>query len=393
MNNPEFLELLARWNQFAIFNPVYRWHVSSPVAKEPFRAKEKHPEYYESFLSAARLRYRLLPYIYSLARDVHETGRPFVRPAWIDFPGTPSANDDQTSIVFGPSLYTSVITRPVYTGHTTGSGSPVPAGMLATPDGKAGVKVEYFKGQNHKEKVSETLVAQVNDTWPGPPLVEWPEGLTGGDNFSCRYTGKVTLSKPGVYELGVEGDDGFALWIDFRIDYFNDKFARSVKFWLRTPEEVAKAESASRQIEVSLPVGADWYDFRTGEKFAGGTKLQREYPIDRFPLFVKAGSVLPLGPDVQYATEKTEKPTELRVYPGADASFTLYFDDNETYAYEKGAFEKIPLSWNDAKRTLTIGACEGSFPGMPKMRRFRVVFPDGTALSADYAGAEVSVRF
>ena len=102
--------------------------------------------------------------------------------------------------------------------------------------------------------------------------------------------------------------------------------------------------------------------------------------------------MLPLGPDVQYATEKTEKPTELRVYPGADASFTLYFDDNETYAYEKGAFEKIPLSWNDAKRTLTIGACEGSFPGMPKMRRFRVVFPDGTALSADYAGAEVSVR-
>lgn len=80
MNNPECLELLARWNQFAIFNPVYRWHVSSPVAKEPFRAKEKHPEYYASFLSAARLRYRLLPYIYSLARDVHETGRPFVRP-------------------------------------------------------------------------------------------------------------------------------------------------------------------------------------------------------------------------------------------------------------------------------------------------------------------------
>ena len=101
MDNPEYLELLARWNQFAIFNPIYRWHVSSPVAKEPFRARERHPEYYASFLAAAKLRYRLLPYIYSLARDVHETGRPFVRPAWIDFPSTPDVNDDQTSIVCG----------------------------------------------------------------------------------------------------------------------------------------------------------------------------------------------------------------------------------------------------------------------------------------------------
>ena len=97
----QYLELLARWNQFAIFNPIYRWHVSSPVAKEPFRARERHPEYYASFLAAAKLRYRLLPYIYSLARDVHETGRPFVRPAWIDFPSTPDVNDDQTSIVCG----------------------------------------------------------------------------------------------------------------------------------------------------------------------------------------------------------------------------------------------------------------------------------------------------
>ena len=403
MNNPEYLELLARWNQFAIFNPIYRWHVSSPVAKEPFRARERHPEYYASFLAAAKLRYRLLPYIYSLARDVHETGRPFVRPAWIDFPSTPDVNDDQTSIVFGPSLYTSVITRPIYTAHLSAAGSPVPGAMLATPDGKAGVKVEYFKGQDLKAKVSETVVAQVNDTFPGPPLVAWPEGLSGGDDFSARYTGRLTIAEPGVYDLGVEADDGFALWLDgeekfrdwgkkaarsrstrvtvpaggqtfdFRIDYFNDKFARSVKFWMRTPEEIAKAEQESRKVEVRLPFGADWYDFRTGERFVGGTKLEGEYPIDTFPLFVKAGSILPLGPDVQYATEKTDKPTELRVYPGADATFTLYADDNETYAYEKGAYEKIPLVWNDAAKTLTIGAREGTYPGQETTRTFTVV--------------------
>ena len=178
---------------------------------------------------------------------------------------------------------------------------------------------------------------------------------------------------------------------DFRIDYFNDKFDRSVKFWIRTPEEVAKLEQESRKIEVSLPVGADWYDFRTGEKFAGGTKLQREYPIDSFPLFVKAGSVLPLGPDVQYATEKTDKPIELRVYPGADASFTLYCDDNETYAYEKGAFEKIPLKWDDAEKTLTIGARAGSFPGMRKTIEFRFVCGDA-AKTIHYDGRSVAAK-
>ena len=142
---------------------------------------------------------------------------------------------------------------------------------------------------------------------------------------------------------------------------------------MRTPEEIAKAEQEGRKVEVRLPFGADWYDFRTGERFVGGTKLEGEYPIDTFPLFVKAGSILPLGPDVPYATEKTDKPTELRVYPGADATFTLYADDNETYAYEKGAYEKIPLVWNDAAKTLTIGVREGTYPGQETTRTFTVV--------------------
>ncbi len=420
MNNPEYLELLARWNQFAIFNPIYRWHVSSPVAKEPYRARERHPEYYESFLAAARLRYRLMPYIYALARDVYETGRPFARPVWLDYPETPDAADDQTSVIFGPSLYTAVITRPVYTSNINGSGSPVPSRMLTAPGGKAGVKVEYFKGQNFERKVSETTVSQISDTWPGPPLVEWPEGLDGGDDFSARYTGKLTLKEAGEYELGVEADDGFALWLDgeerfrdwrktaarsrstrvtvpeggktfdLRIDYFNDKFARSVKFWMRTPDELAKADRSLRNIEVTLPVGAAWYDFRTGERFEGGTKLVREYKIDSFPLFVKAGSILPLGPDVQYATEETGKPVELRIYPGADATFTLYDDDCETYAYEKGEFAKIPLEWDDSSRTLTIGARKGAYPGMPQNREFTVT-AGGAAKRVRYSGAPLRV--
>ena len=113
---------------------------------------------------------------------------------------------------------------------------------------------------------------------------------------------------------------------------------------------------------------------------------------DSFPLFVKAGSILPLGPDVQYATEKTGKPTELRVYPGADAAFTLYSDDNETYAYEKGAFEKIPLKWDDAKKRLTIGPREGSFPGMTKEREF-VVVCEGVSKTVHYVGCTCIISF
>ena len=214
MNNPAFLELLARWNQFAIFNPVYRWHVSSPVAKEPYRAKDRHPEYYESFLRAARLRYRLLPYIYALARDTHETGRPIMRPVWLDYPESAGAADEQKSFTFGPYLFSAVIDEPMYSSHRAVQAGLVPARLLSTPDGKPGVKVEYFRGQAFDEKASETVDAQVNYTWPGPPLIEWPDGLTGGDNFSCRITGRLTLPDKGVYELGVEADDGFALWID-----------------------------------------------------------------------------------------------------------------------------------------------------------------------------------
>lgn len=97
-------------------------------------------------------------------------------------------------------------------------------------------------------------------------------------------------------------------------------------------------------------------------------------PLDRLPLYVRAGSIVPLGPDEEWSTEKPEDPLELRIYAGADGDFILYEDENDTYNYEKGAFATIPLHWDDASRTLMIGDRKGRFPGMLENRTFRVVF-------------------
>ena len=97
-------------------------------------------------------------------------------------------------------------------------------------------------------------------------------------------------------------------------------------------------------------------------------------PLDRMPVYVRAGSIVPLGPDEEWATEKPADPIELRVYRGADGAFTLYEDQNDTYDYEKGAYATIPIEWNEAAQTLTIGPRQGSFPGMLNTRTFRVTF-------------------
>jgi alpha-D-xyloside xylohydrolase len=125
---------------------------------------------------------------------------------------------------------------------------------------------------------------------------------------------------------------------------------------------------------VYLPASAEWTNFWTGEPARGGQRTDVASPQDVIPLFVRAGSIIPLGPDLQYAGEKPADPIELRVYPGADGSFTLYEDEGDSYRYEKGAYATIPIQWKEASKTLTIGARAGEFPGMTKQRTFRIVW-------------------
>jgi alpha-D-xyloside xylohydrolase len=142
-----------------------------------------------------------------------------------------------------------------------------------------------------------------------------------------------------------------------------------------------------------LPKGAKWYDFWTGQQYQGGRDVTMETTLDRVPMFVRAGSILPLGPEMQYVGEKAWDNLELRVYPGADATFTLYEDEGDGYNYEKGVYSTITFSWNDRQRTLTIADRQGSFPGMLAERQFTVVLPDGRQQSVAYSGKEAFVRF
>jgi alpha-D-xyloside xylohydrolase len=118
---------------------------------------------------------------------------------------------------------------------------------------------------------------------------------------------------------------------------------------------------------------AGWIDFWTGEKHAGGQTLQAAAPIETVPLFVRAGSILPYGPAIEYAMQ-TNDPIELRVYRGANGAFTLYEDEGDNYNYEKGEYAVIPFTWTESTRTLGIGPRAGKFPGMLKERTFRIVW-------------------
>jgi len=130
-------------------------------------------------------------------------------------------------------------------------------------------------------------------------------------------------------------------------------------------------EAKVHEWNVYLPQSVDWYDFWTGEKIHGGQTKKTEAPLDKIPLFVKAGSIIPMGPVIQYATEKND-PIEIRIYPGAHGEFILYEDENDNYNYEKGKYSTITFIWDDAKKVLTINKRKGSFPGMPREHTFTI---------------------
>jgi len=192
------------------------------------------------------------------------------------------------------------------------------------------------------------------------------------------------------------------LVMDFPKDAASRRVADQFLFgpaFLVSPVTEYKARSRS----VVLPLGASWYDFWTGARVEGGQAIEAPAPYDAMPVHVRAGSIVPFGPELQWTGEKPADPVTLFVYAGADGAFTLYEDDGLTYGYEKGAFSRIPVRWNDATGTLTIGKREGAFPGMLAQRTFEVVLvakgkPVGFSFepradrSVRYDGAQVEIR-
>jgi alpha-D-xyloside xylohydrolase len=403
--NAEWRELYARWAQFAAFNPIMRIHGTS-VEREPYLFKTLDPAVYASLSDSVRLRYRLLPYIYGLSWKVTSDHYTLMRPLMMDFPDDRATDSVDDSFMFGPSFLVHPVTRAMYN-VSPPPAVTIPSQYLRTPDGKNGLAVQYFEGVNFETPKGKLVDEKIDHTWPDPPLAEIPGGLAKLNDFSARWEGSILAPEDGEYEIGVAGDDGVRLFLDgekvvddwtngaeryhgvkrglkqgdrlsVRIDYFQGGGERSLRLTWRRPAELraaAKLAQAQRDLTVNtyLPKGADWYDFWSNERHVGGKTVSRQAPLEILPLYVRAGSIVPMGPAVQFATERPEAPYEIRIYPGADARFTVYEDDNETYAYEKGERATYDLTWDDKARTLTVGPRQGSFAGLIQQRQLNLV--------------------
>lgn len=267
----EWRELQARWSQFGTFIPLFRVHGQWPLREIWNIAPDNHPAY-KSFVYYDKLRYRLMPYLYSMAGWVHLKDYTMMRGLMMDFNGDSNVMNIKDQWMFGPAL-------------------------MACPVG-------YYKARN-----------------------------------------------------------------------------RSVYF----------------------PKQSGWYDLYTGEYIQGGQSLIVDAPYERIPVYVREGSIIPFGPEMQYSDEKPAELINLYIYAGKDGQFQLYEDEGVNYNYEKGKFATIDIAYDDASRTVSFGKRSGAFKGMLKERRFNIVLitkeqprelnmenPEGKMV--DYKGKALSIQ-
>ena len=290
--NPQFQELFVRWMQYGLFCPVFRSH-GADAPREIWQFGQKGEPIYDAIEKQIRLRYRLIPYLYSIAWQVTSNNDSYMRPLFSDFAADKNVWNTTDEFMFGHSILAAPIVNPQYT----------------------------------EEKIIRT------------------DAMTGWNRQDVK----------GENAQGVD--------------------------W-----------SATKTATKYLPKGATWYDFWTGKQYKGGQNVTLETTIDRVPMFVRAGSILPLGPEMQYVGEKKWDNLEMHVYPGANGSFVLYEDEGDNYNYEKGAYATITFQWNDSKKVLTIGDRQGNYPGMLKTRTFTIVMPNGQQKQVEYSGSKTEIR-
>lgn len=189
------------------------------------------------------------------------------------------------------------------------------------------------------------------------------------------------------------------------MDFGNDTMAISQSYQYMFGKSILVAPVTAPEVKewnVYLPKSAGWYDFWTGKQFAGGQTIQSPSPADRIPLFVRAGSIIPMGKIMQHTSEKIMDTVEIRVYRGANGQFSLYNDEGDNYNYENGQYTEIPFTWDEKKQTLSIDAIKGNFPGAPSKLVFHIVWVDPSTghgtdrakkfVTIRYAGKKISVR-
>jgi len=391
--DPAYQELYARMFQFGAFCPIFRSHGS-----EAPREMWEMGEFTQPLLKADNLRYRLMPYIYSVAWMVTSGGYTMMRALPMDFAGDERTRSIDDQFMFGPSIMVCPVTEYMY--HRP----PEPTVLIGpayfrTPDGKPGLLATYYRDPARSSPGREQIDPDVDFTW----YTGRPEYLTDSA-YAATWRGKLVPAESGKHQFHLISYDAKRIILDgdtLRMAYSSveqytvpvdlvqgkqydfvletenrSTGAAKMRLFWKTPGIFAAEERHQEREKVRkvyLPAGASWQDFWTGRRFHGDTTLIADAPIDRIPLLIKAGSIIPLGPFLQYTTERAPDPLEVRIYPGADGQFTLYEDENDNENYEKGVYATVTFEWNDGRRTLTISDRHGRFPGMLKTRRFNVV--------------------
>jgi alpha-D-xyloside xylohydrolase len=423
--DPAYQELYTRMFQFGAFCPIFRSHGS-----ETPREIWQFGEYQDTLVKFDNLRYRLMPYIYSLAWRVTNAGYSIMRGLAMDFTADRNTYSIGDQFMFGPAVMVSPVTAYMY--HRPPEDSILIAPEhFRTKDGKPGLNVKYYCDDEFKKLCHEGVEPVINLWW----YTGWPEFITG-PKFSMRWEGKLVPTETGTYRFHMKSFGPRHVYIDgkevphnydsmesytvpvtleagkeydFAFETSNAVLGafRAQMFW-KTPQiharEAAPAVPRTKTRSVYLPAGSEWIDFWTGKRMAGGRSVAADAPIEKMPLMVRAGSIVPMGPFVQYAAEKPAEPIELRVYAGANGTFTLYEDENDNYDYEKGVYATIDFHWDDAARRLTVGPRKGTFPGMLMDRTFQVVLVGaghGTGVDVtakpdrviSYRGHEETVQF
>ena len=233
----------------------------------------------------------------------------------------------------------------------------------------------------------------------------WSYG-TDAQSILVNYDRLRYRLMPYIYSLAwMTTHDGYTPMRPLAMDYRDDVKAQNTgdEFMYGPAFLVAPVtEQGAAERRVYLP-GEKWFDFWSGKRLSGGSTFDAPAPLDRMPVYIRAGSIVPFGADEQYAAERSGAPIELRIYPGANGAFTLYDDEGDNYDYEKGAYATVPITWNDAAQTLTIGERRGSYPGMPRERTFAIILVSerhGVGIAptqnidetVTYTGAAVTLR-
>jgi alpha-D-xyloside xylohydrolase len=422
--DPAYQEFYERMFQFGAFSPIFRAHGS-----ETPREIWEFGEFTKPMLKFDNLRYRLLPYIYSLAWKVTSQGYTIMRGLPMDFESDKKTYGIDDQFMFGPSIMVTPVTDWMYYRPPEQSVLIGPE-FFKTNDDKPGILATYCSDSKHKNITKEEIEPDININWYSTGR---PSYITDS-SFSIRWEGKLTPQETGKYQFHMRSYDAKGITLDGKqlpivytsVEQYTDTVdlvaekeysfvletenatpgAAHMELYWKTPSIFAKEqahEDRPKTAKVYLPESKGWYDFWTGKEYNGGQEMTADAPIDKIPLFVKAGSVIPMGPFIQYSTEKPAGPIELRIYPGADASFTLYEDENDNYNYERGIYSTIEFKWNDSTRTLTIGKRHGEFPGMLKEKTINIVVvsPDhGTGVEVTekvekvvkYDGAEKTIE-